>query len=289
MYVGYMQMLWHLIQEIWTSSDLGTHGGSVLELIPWWYQGITVHTYLIHWHASHHTHLTPHSSTHTPYVVHTSTYTPQWKSESVSHSVVFDSLQPMDCSLPGSSVHGILQARILEWIAIPFSRGIFLTQGSNLGLLHCWWVLYCLSHQGRPTRLRDTHTKPYAAHNKHTHIHLIHMYRPCCTHTPHTPCACSARRLALHPLRTTSLKASPVPPARGWIRRRSGGPLPDPSSLHCRCLSSPAEDGLLKARWVFSHVSTLFPHPCTSIALRTSANTSGKRICSSSDKSPVDQ
>ena len=30
---------------------------------------------------------------------------------------------PMDCSLPGSSVHGILQARILEQIAIPFSRG----------------------------------------------------------------------------------------------------------------------------------------------------------------------
>ena len=30
---------------------------------------------------------------------------------------------PMDCSLPGSSVHGILQARILEWVAIPYSRG----------------------------------------------------------------------------------------------------------------------------------------------------------------------
>ena len=30
---------------------------------------------------------------------------------------------PMDCSPPGSSVHGILQARILEWVAIPFSRG----------------------------------------------------------------------------------------------------------------------------------------------------------------------
>ena len=29
---------------------------------------------------------------------------------------------PMDCSLPGSSVHGILQARILEWVAIAFSR-----------------------------------------------------------------------------------------------------------------------------------------------------------------------
>jgi len=37
--------------------------------------------------------------------------------------VVSDSLQPMDCSLLGSSVHGILQARILEWVAFPFSRG----------------------------------------------------------------------------------------------------------------------------------------------------------------------
>ena len=30
---------------------------------------------------------------------------------------------PMDFSQPGSSVHGILQARILEWVALPFSRG----------------------------------------------------------------------------------------------------------------------------------------------------------------------
>jgi len=37
----------------------------------------------------------------------------------------------MDCSLPGSSVHGILQARIVEWFAMPSSKGIFLTQGSN--------------------------------------------------------------------------------------------------------------------------------------------------------------
>ena len=32
--------------------------------------------------------------------------------------------QPMDCSPPGSSVHGILQGRILEWAAIPFSRNL---------------------------------------------------------------------------------------------------------------------------------------------------------------------
>ena len=49
----------------------------------------------------------------------------------------------MDCNLPGSSVHGILQARTLEWVVMPSQpRGIFPTQGSNLRLLHCRWILY---------------------------------------------------------------------------------------------------------------------------------------------------
>ena len=39
--------------------------------------------------------------------------------ESVSHSAESDLCDPMDCSPPASSVHGILQARILEWLAIP--------------------------------------------------------------------------------------------------------------------------------------------------------------------------
>ena len=43
---------------------------------------------------------------------------------------------PMDCSPPGLSVHGLLQARILEWVAISFSGGIFPAQGLNLCLLH---------------------------------------------------------------------------------------------------------------------------------------------------------
>ena len=43
--------------------------------------------------------------------------------DSVSRSVV-SLCDPVDCSLPGSSVHGILQARILEWVAIPFSRDL---------------------------------------------------------------------------------------------------------------------------------------------------------------------
>ena len=54
----------------------------------------------------------------------------------------------MDCSPPGSSVYGILQARILEWVAIPFSRGIFPTQGLNPGLPHHRQILY---PQGSPS------------------------------------------------------------------------------------------------------------------------------------------
>ena len=51
---------------------------------------------------------------------------------------------PLDCSPPGSSVHGILQARILEWVAMPFFQEIFPIQGLNqclLHLLHCRQIL----------------------------------------------------------------------------------------------------------------------------------------------------
>ena len=97
---------------------------------------------------------------------------------------------PLDCNLPGSSIHGIFQARILEWVPVPFSRGssqfkdqtqvshvaggfftswatreaqeywsgypvpsqqIFPTQESNWGLPHCRRILYQLSYKGSPT------------------------------------------------------------------------------------------------------------------------------------------
>ena len=57
---------------------------------------------------------------------------------------------PMDYSLSDSSVHGIFQARVLEWITISFSRGFFPTQEQNPGLPHCRQMLYRLSHQGSP-------------------------------------------------------------------------------------------------------------------------------------------
>ena len=95
----------------------------------------------------------------------------------------------MDYKPPGSSVRGILQARILKWVVMPSSRGssqakdwiqvsciqmvknppaatketqeywsgslsllqeLFLTEELNWGFLHCRWILYQLSYQGSP-------------------------------------------------------------------------------------------------------------------------------------------
>ena len=66
--------------------------------------------------------------------------------------------QPMDCRPPGFSVQGISQARILEWVAISFSRGFFPKQGSNPGLLHCRQILYHQSYQGKHATLYKTDT-----------------------------------------------------------------------------------------------------------------------------------
>ena len=71
-----------------------------------------------------------------------------YSSSSESHSVLSDSCNPMNCSTPGFSVHGILNTRILEWVAISFSGGIFPTQESNPCLLHCRQILYRLSYEG---------------------------------------------------------------------------------------------------------------------------------------------
>ena len=91
---------------------------------------------------------------------------------------------PTLCDPMNYTVHGIIQARILEWVTFPFSREsnpgpphcrqillpaepqgkpkntgmgslsllqqIFPTQESNWGLLHCRWILYQLSYQGSP-------------------------------------------------------------------------------------------------------------------------------------------
>ena len=49
---------------------------------------------------------------------------------------------PVDCGPPGSSVHGISQARILEWIAISFSRGSSRPKGQTQVSYISRWLLY---------------------------------------------------------------------------------------------------------------------------------------------------
>ena len=65
-----------------------------------------------------------------------------------SYSTLCD---PMDCSLPGFSVHGILQATILEWVTMPFSRGSSWPMDRTCVSLHYRQILYYLSYQGNPT------------------------------------------------------------------------------------------------------------------------------------------
>ena len=55
---------------------------------------------------------------------------------------------PMDCNLPGSSVHGDSPGKNTGVGCHALLQGIFPTQGSNLVLPYCRWILYCLSHQG---------------------------------------------------------------------------------------------------------------------------------------------
>ena len=57
---------------------------------------------------------------------------------------------PMDCSPPGSSVHEIFHAKDTGVGCHFLLQGIFPTQESNLGFLHCRQMLYWLSHQGSP-------------------------------------------------------------------------------------------------------------------------------------------
>ena len=56
----------------------------------------------------------------------------------------------MDCSLPGLSVNGILQARILEWVAIPFSKGPSRPRGRASVSCIAVRFFYRLNHQGSP-------------------------------------------------------------------------------------------------------------------------------------------
>ena len=60
----------------------------------------------------------------------------------------------MDCNPPGSSVNGILQARITGVGTLSLLQGIFPIQGLNPGLPHCRWILYPSEPPGKPENTR---------------------------------------------------------------------------------------------------------------------------------------
>ena len=91
----------------------------------------------------------------------------------------------IDCISPGSSVHGIFQARILDWLAISYSRGIFSTQGSNPCLLYWQADSLPLCRLGRPLSIVNLQCcVTFCCTTKwfryiHTHIHIytcIHSF-----------------------------------------------------------------------------------------------------------------
>ena len=82
----------------------------------------------------------------------------------------------MDCSLPGSSVHGILQARVLEWVTIPFFRGPSwhkdwtwvcdsLDASYSVQLYSCVWLFATAWTAARQASLSIT--------NSQTHVHWV--------------------------------------------------------------------------------------------------------------------
>ena len=127
---------------------------------------------------------------------------------------------PMDCSSPGSSVHGILQARILEWVAIAFS-GDLSDKGSNPALLHCRQILYHLRHQGNPRFLIKNgpwHSYPYHYRQNSLERHKLKSDFTACVCVSVCVCVCDcvcvcacthARARSVAPLLSCALVLQP--------------------------------------------------------------------------------
>ena len=144
-YVGYLpcgiHWLFSVNVSIWslsTSTDLSGHGALSSEKSPAW--NFVNHLICSVNHSTFSIHRTD------LFAVSAAFYLSGIVLVAQSRPTLYD---PVNCGPPGSSVHGILQARILEWVAF-LLQGIFPTQGLNLCLLHCRKILNHLSHQGSP-------------------------------------------------------------------------------------------------------------------------------------------
>ena len=84
----------------------------------------------------------------------------------LSHSVV--SCSPRDCSPPGSSDHGDSPGKNTGVGSLSLLQGIFLTQESHWGLLHCGWILYQLSYQESPELGHRRHSEKEYFYPEHS-------------------------------------------------------------------------------------------------------------------------
>ena len=124
-------------------------------------------------HTHTHTHTHTHAHTHTNMCMLTHTYVYMCLSSKVKVAQSCPALcDPMDCSPPGSSVHLISQARLLEWTAISFSRGSSRPRDQTQVCLPQWQVLYHLSHQGSPSK----HLKSFRSELSYCAHQLTRLY-----------------------------------------------------------------------------------------------------------------
>ena len=92
---------------------------------------------------------------------------------------------PMDCSPPGSSVHGILQARILEWVAISFSRGS--SQPKELTQVSCTADRFLTISATREA------SSIFVAKTKRKIMTILHLYLYVCAYFYTYICICTER------------------------------------------------------------------------------------------------
>ena len=147
-----------------------------------------------------------------------------------SSSVVSNSLWPMDYSLPCSSIHGIFQARILEWVAISFSRGSSdpgIELGSPTGVQTLGIMEFSLPRLVRVLPRNRTNRMCI------TCIYDVCMYvgLPWWLSDRESACQCNTCRF------------------NPWVRRSSGEGNGNP--LQYSCLGSPMDRG---AWWAIVHV-----------------------------------
>ena len=141
---------------------------------------------------------------------------------------------PVDCSPPGSSVRGILQARVLEGVHF-LLQGVFVMQGSNPGLLHCQLDSLPTEPRGKSsTRSRSTENGHFS-----------------CLNQPHWSAKFSRLTQHAHPTPSQAPSSKPVGDPTpsygdyrrrlaGWVQPASEGVPPTPPGAHgVRCRGCP--------------------------------------------------